>query len=403
MNHTFIVAKVPKQNSPMLYSPKNTKPEAMGVIKVDWQALTPTIVLTTLALVAVALRFYTRAVLARRVMVEDWCILFSLTLSIAMASLISVEFHVATAGWETEKAALAVLSKLTLAQLILTSNVLYQTLVNVTKTAFVLQYLRIFQYRLSKIFCIVLLIILLGAACWGVFGSIFICRPFFKYWKPGVEGRCMNINSYWLSTACIGVIMDFVVWFYPMPLISSLRLPMRQKASVMGVFALGGFVCIVSILRLALVQIYAAKQQTEKSGATLIVWSAVEANVGIICASLMALKPLLAKFFPRFLDVRRSSKKHLKLRTMSQQDSCGFWGHTCDTRCAASSRDSRVPPPAAVESILITRNTLLREDISREDIEFLKRQDTMLEEGSEDHVRGLTLGPFLSENGSSTV
>ncbi|KAK4997497.1 hypothetical protein LTR60_007747, partial [Cryomyces antarcticus] len=38
------------------------------------------------------------------------------------------------------------------------------------------------------------------------------------------------------------------------------------------------------------------------SGIEAIAWSAIEANVGIICASLMALKPWVIRFFPRLLE-----------------------------------------------------------------------------------------------------
>lgn len=42
--------------------------------------------------------------------------------------------------------------------------------------------------------------------------------------------------------------------------------------------------------------------QELESGIQAVTWSAIEVNVGIICASLIALKPLLAHFCPCLLD-----------------------------------------------------------------------------------------------------
>lgn len=45
-------------------------------------------------------------------------------------------------------------------------------------------------------------------------------------------------------------------------------------------------------------------------------WSAVEANVGIICASLILIKPLLQKVFPNMLSSSAPSRRNLHLPTI---------------------------------------------------------------------------------------
>lgn len=67
-----------------------------------------------------------------------------------------------------------------------------------------------------------------------------MCSPVHKYWDPRTPGYCMNAEVYWIANAAIGISMDFIIWFLPMPLIKGLSLPLRQKLSLLAVFALGG-------------------------------------------------------------------------------------------------------------------------------------------------------------------
>lgn len=62
-------------------------------------------------------------------------------------------------------------------------------------------------------------------------------------------------------------------------------------------------VCGVSLARVALVHIATRKHDYTSAGTNALTWSTIEANTGIICASFLALKPLFAKLFPRFMSV----------------------------------------------------------------------------------------------------
>lgn len=53
-----------------------------------------------------------------------------------------------------------------------------------------------------------------------------------------------------------------------------------------------------------------------ESGIQAVTWSAIEVNIGIICASLIALKPLLVHFCPCMLDEADIPKHCMRLPTM---------------------------------------------------------------------------------------
>lgn len=50
----------------------------------------------------------------------------------------------------------------------------------------------------------------------------------------------MNFEAKWFSDAAVCIITDLLLLSIPMPYLKGLNLPYRQKAGLIGVFALGG-------------------------------------------------------------------------------------------------------------------------------------------------------------------
>ncbi|OCK81004.1 hypothetical protein K432DRAFT_296485 [Lepidopterella palustris CBS 459.81] len=322
---------------------------------IGWQALGPAIGCTMLAIVVVILRWYTRIVLIRRVGLEDYFITVALTLAIAMTAVIGVEVSLGIGRHHHWKKESSILPTITI--LVLTSNVIYHILINITKASIIIQYLRIFSGKLIRRSCQIILFMLFGAACWGVLGAIFLCQPVEKFWHPKIPGKCMNARAYWLSAACINIGMDFIVWLLPMPVIGQLRLPPRQKLGLIAVFTVGGFVCVVSVLRLLLVHVAAVKHNFTKSGIAAITWSVVEANVGITCASMMAMKPLLLHFCPSLIVAKKPRRYNMRLPTVEDD----FWQTTTSTTICRASRDCSAEYNQNTPGIKVTTETVQEE------------------------------------------
>jgi hypothetical protein len=140
-----------------------------------------------------------------------------------------------------------------LAKLVIINNNLWAVAVNVTKASILAQYLRLFSSRSTRFVCYFLLFLLIPVVCWSVFAGTFLCTPVAKLWKPHLPGHCMNPRQYWLSAAAINIGMDFTVLLLPLPAITQLRLPRKQKICLVLMFLLGFFVCVVSVVRLAVV------------------------------------------------------------------------------------------------------------------------------------------------------
>ncbi|KAG9911462.1 hypothetical protein KCU98_g2960, partial [Aureobasidium melanogenum] len=259
-----------------------------------WDALTPTIITTTLATAVVILRLVVRCKFVKAIGFDDLVIMVSLFLSWVVLGL-TVAMVVTGFGSYIWSNPLDLHS--TTAKLYLSWNVLYVVLIHVTKASILTQYLRIFPTRTMRRLTWLLFAALVPSVLWGVFASIFICDPVRKVWRPTTPGKCLMLAL-------------------PMPVISRLKLPKKQKIALVGVFLLGFFTCAVSVVRLVLVHNAYVRHDFTASSAEAVTWSMVEANVGIICASLLALKPLIAYLFPQATKERQPPRWSLTLNTV---------------------------------------------------------------------------------------
>lgn len=201
----------------------------------------------------------------------------------------------------------------TLTKLVVANNDVWGIMVNVTKASILMQYLRIFSGRGICGLCYGLLCLLLPAACWTILGGTLRCRPVIKLWNPHLPGHCFSAHVYWQSVAGTDIGLDFLILVLPMPAIGSLHLAPNQKFSMLLVFLLGFFVCAVSVVRLAVVTATSNGGNFVVSGVWAIILSVVEANVGIMCASLLALRPLIVKVFPRLIEETAVPRHSMRL------------------------------------------------------------------------------------------
>jgi hypothetical protein len=67
----------------------------------------------------------------------------------------------------------------------------------------------------------------------------------------------------------------------------------------MIVFALGGFTCIISILRLQSLLVFLQTTDFSYHNPLAAIWSSLEVNTGITCSCLPTLKAMVARWFPR--------------------------------------------------------------------------------------------------------
>ena len=87
--------------------------------------------------------------------------------------------------------------------------------------------------------------------------------------------------------------------FLPFPVLLQSQIQNRKKVVLLGLLALGTFITIIQVIRIRTVRNLA----NYLDSSSLIMWSAVESNMGIIVASI----PTLAPLFKYFADKTRKS------------------------------------------------------------------------------------------------
>lgn len=160
----------------------------------------------------------------------------------------------------------------------------YQFGVSLFKVALLVSYLRLLQatskrnYRVLIWLAIVAVLIgHLGSA----FALIFACKPVNFSWELKVSDphpTCVNLSQTSLIYSLITIISDVLVAVLPIPVLLTLKIPNAKKAGLVGVFLLGLFTTICSVMRL--IQLNRISFGDGNS-TMLVLWGVIEFNVGV--------------------------------------------------------------------------------------------------------------------------
>lgn len=148
--------------------------------------------------------------------------------------------------------------------------------------------------------------------------NIFQCRPVQAAFDPyNGAAYCIPLLTEFICSAPVNVVTDLAILALPLPVLTSMRLPRRQKIILIFTFALGIFVTVVDVVRIyyleqAITQVsvsvsnsaeatFGDSPQFAWNASLSLMWSAVEVNIGIACACIPTLKPLIRRILPGML------------------------------------------------------------------------------------------------------
>ena len=120
------------------------------------------------------------------------------------------------------------------------------------KASILLFYGRIFPSRTFKLIILCLVIFTVSYSLASVLVNVFSCKPVSGSWDLALatSAVCINRPVFYFAQAGLGIFTDFATLVAPLPFLWKLQMPVRQKIGVSAVLMMGGFVCIVSIIRL---------------------------------------------------------------------------------------------------------------------------------------------------------
>ncbi|KAI1616264.1 MFS transporter [Exophiala viscosa] len=279
--------------------------------------LAATVVVTVIATIFVAARFYTRIWLIGSIKQDDWWIFAAWIVAVAFSTSICVGVKY---GLGKHKVDIPDDDFVSLRKAEYAFSILYNPAIMLTKTSIVSFFLHVMSRDVDPVFkwCNWLTLLLVNAVGTALtFYNIFQCRPVaagYQYPTPA-GAKCSDIFNLYLSSAPVNIITDIAILILPMPILTKMRLPRKQKIILVLTFSAGVFVAVVDVIRIAYLQDAALdrlKVVKSNGQSTRIVeendfswyaspsfmWSAVEVCIGISCACVPSLKPLFLRFMP---------------------------------------------------------------------------------------------------------
>ncbi|EFR05444.1 integral membrane protein [Nannizzia gypsea CBS 118893] len=262
---------------------------------------------TTLAIIAVILRFYAINVIGRSYYLSDYLIVLGLIFTIGTAVLAMVAVIDGGAGlhmYQANEHQLLMLLKTFVA-----GPVIWSTATTFTKLSILSFYHKVFGSKHSmRIAVYIESIITIALYLAGVLEPFLLCRPFSYTWDKSVNGTCGNATKAYLAVAVTNLIVDLSIYLLPIPVLWKLQMNRTKRVALCSIFGVGLVVCIFSGLRIYAVLTLNVNDYSH-SMIKDITFGGLEVELGTINACLPFYRPLVAKYIPSLRFDRNATRK----------------------------------------------------------------------------------------------
>ncbi|PLB48663.1 hypothetical protein P170DRAFT_356740 [Aspergillus steynii IBT 23096] len=185
---------------------------------------------------------------------DDYVICISIVLAYSM--LAEAVFWARDGGLGKHMTDLSDEEKVTFQKCFFANEISYTLLVPSIKISILLLYRRIFPVRKFQIASWIVTG-LVCSWCLAVFLTVLVqCRPISLNWDKSQEGTCLDAKQFFFGNAISNLLIDVVILTMPIPMVLQLQLRTSQKLTILGIFLLGGFVCVASIMRVVTLKIF---------------------------------------------------------------------------------------------------------------------------------------------------
>ncbi|CAG8974587.1 hypothetical protein HYALB_00004384 [Hymenoscyphus albidus] len=240
------------------------------------------IVLLVFSTATVGLRLRVRSIKRSYLGLDDLFISISLLFVWALAIILIVATAKVTIGVRVSSVHNEILgSKFAFISQVL-STIVYGTV----KLSVLLLFRRIFHGKIFDVISFSAIALVVASSAALFFATLFQCGPNLADLWTGPNapaGHCGPTRSIELGNAVSDVVTGLLVLIIPVPMIWKLHMSLAQKTGIMAVFMLGYIKTLAHVVG----------SNPFDLETNIMVWSYVEAGIGIIAASLSTLTPLL--------------------------------------------------------------------------------------------------------------
>ncbi|TID20697.1 ATP-dependent bile acid permease [Venturia nashicola] len=285
-------------------------PETRG-----WGIIFLFVLLLVLSYIVVSLRIWARLRKSKNPGIDDALIVFNMIPLTGLAIALCLGFSRYGFDRHVWNSPLPKLEKAR--QILMSIELLYLVSTSTTKISILLFYRRLARGTISSTFMYAVWAAIASVVIYFLYffiALLFTCNPLEAFWKqidPAWSAQhkgkfqCHGEAANLIASAAVSVIHDFVACGLPTLLLWKLQISRIQKLALGGLFALGLFVCLAGVLRLAAIPyVYFNTYDTTWDSLQALLWLAVEAHITVICASAPALKayfkgaPAVSRYSP---------------------------------------------------------------------------------------------------------
>ncbi|PVH68951.1 hypothetical protein DL98DRAFT_396070, partial [Cadophora sp. DSE1049] len=272
-----------------------------GVCKAPFQNRSQTIVsvfvaITAVASAFVAARFVHGSLWGNKLGLEDWVVTGGLLVCLC-SHVLDLTTSVTSEGFGKHLYSLenGDLKKF-LRDFYIAENT-YVIVLSVTKLSILFFYLRIFKYRYW--FCVqvwaTIAMICVSTAIILVM-TIFSCHPINYFWDRDIKGgTCLDVNALAYANSAMSMAQDVIITLLPLREVLKLNMSQQKKVATSLMFALGGFGCIVSAIRLKVLLGFGNSIDPTWDYVFVVIWTAIELGVAIVLSCLPSVRLLVIR------------------------------------------------------------------------------------------------------------
>ncbi|KAF7506482.1 hypothetical protein GJ744_011732 [Endocarpon pusillum] len=189
----------------------------------------------------------------------------------------------------------------------------YITGLTLVKLSVLMFYARVF--RTVQAYRIALWIIGFTLVAWCIimnFVVLFGCKPIQKSWDPSIPGHCLDGQKDFIGAAIPNVLTDLILLILPIPILWHLKLSVYRKIGLIGIFAAGYLVLILSIVRFVFIF------QAGNFLAEDLTWNVVTYEILLVCEVSVA---LISSCIPSLFNLAKNAAQKSFWRLFSRSDS----------------------------------------------------------------------------------
>ncbi|PVH82004.1 hypothetical protein DL98DRAFT_514370 [Cadophora sp. DSE1049] len=276
------------------------------------------------AVLVMAARMYVRTVMLKTLGVDDWLILAATICGVGVFICFVGETHNGK-GMHTKS--IRPDEMIRLSHWTFFHSIIVTVGISLVKLSVAFFLLRLAPGKGHKVFlyCVIAFLVAFTLSSAGTI--MFSCIPIRASWDRASEpnAKCFSLDTFTnigLFNSIVNIVTDVLFASLPIPIVWKLQVNLRTKISLIGILSLGYFACVCSIVKTTIqVKVFSDLDNTRDDKYTI--WNAIELYVGLLAASLPALRPL----FKSMLDLRTratASSNAQRHKYYMQEDGIGM-------------------------------------------------------------------------------